>query len=55
MSTYHIFENFNKMCVNWVVADQTVVILYKQLFSKKKFAIKDALFIIKVKDLKRHL
>ena len=21
MSTYHIFGNFNKMCVDWVVAD----------------------------------
>ena len=41
MSTYHIVENFNIMCVDWVVADCA------DFSIKKKKALKNLFFMVR--------
>ena len=51
-----IFLKISTKCVS-IELSLTKLLLFwkKQLFSKKKFPIKNALFIIKVNNLKRHV
>ena len=51
-----IFLKISTKCMSIELSLTKLLLFYKKkLFSKKKFAIKDVLFIIKVKDLKRHM